>query len=264
VPPKRVGFKLDLPCFASTETGGSPTALVELIDTQGTILHVPLISIVSALHHPHEALPECVRLLVAAGADINTVFTDGQGFPKTPLICAAEHSCCSKALQLVLDHGADVLAQPLPARRTALHRAAEAGSVANCRLLLAASKGKLLELQDSQRRTALHCAATRGHLPVVELLHGVYGADLNRPAVGGYTALHLATGGEHTAVMQFLLRNGADVQATSEHEQTALQLAVSKGSVPAVEVLLQHGAVQDSKQGALALMWAILAGSIPV
>jgi hypothetical protein len=60
------------------KTGGSPSALVELIDTQGTILHVPLISIVSALHHPHEALPECVRLLVAAGADINTVFTDGK------------------------------------------------------------------------------------------------------------------------------------------------------------------------------------------
>lgn len=85
--------------------------------------------------------------------------------------------------------------------------------------------------------TPLHWAAQHGHVEVVETLIA-NGADVNATDVFGRTPLHLAA--THPAVMSMLIRAGADVDARDQLSNTPLHRAIPQ--VDAVDALIAAGA----------------------
>lgn len=103
------------------------------------------------------------------------------------------------------------------------------------------------QLADDAGRTPLMVAAKSGLLSSVEALITA-GADVNHAQTAGQNeigrrALSLATSKEQNApVLEYLLANGAEVDAVDEHGKTALMAAAFSGHAANVQALLNAGA----------------------
>lgn len=124
------------------------------------------------------------------------------------------------------------------------------------KILLAAEKGKLLELTnilnldnklidytDSDGYTALHRASYGGHRDCVKYLLK-RGANLKAKTTDGWTPLHCAARWNNIDVAECLLEKGADINAKSSGGNTPLHLAASNGryslTCDLVQLLLFH------------------------
>lgn len=107
---------------------------------------------------------------------------------------------------------------------SALHVLSFFGIVEKTRRLL--EQGASLHANDnSMRITPLHCAAYRGNDKMVEFMLD-NGADCNATAKDGSTALHLATQHGQRKVMKLLLNRRVNSQMMDAQGATSLQLAV--------------------------------------
>eukprot|EP00953_Heterococcus_sp_UTEX-ZZ885_P039712 20348-Heterococcus_DN1.PRE.1 len=253
---------------AYLDAGGSPVAPVELTGT-GCVLQVqPLHSMAMLNAHPHTELPESVRLLVAAGADINAKAAGPGDNDNTALMYAGQLTCCTVVADVLLQAGADPCVQSTGRCLTALHLAAAVG-LADCCELLLRQADTLLETRDSNGCTALMHAAQSGNLDNVKLLlqHGAdvnavnlvavssssrvpasvvaalleAGADVNAVDNNRLSALAAAVDLNRADVVQLFLDHGADVSITDNNGQTALFRAARNGHVSLMELLVQSG-----------------------
>jgi ankyrin repeat protein len=98
-------------------------------------------------------------------------------------------------------------------------------------------------MDDWFERERLHRAAEAGDLPAVEDLVG-RGCPVNTFDQLGRTPLHYAVLREHFAVVDYLLRHGADINAHDERVigNTPLGEAVSTCSLRMVRLLVDSGA----------------------
>ncbi len=103
--------------------------------------------------------------------------------------------------------------------------------------------------------TALSLAAYRGKLYFVQRLVDS-GADVN---LYGWPPLIYAAFNGHTAVAEYLLKKGAEVNATTENGSTALLFAARFGHIEVVELLLRNNADPNiaNERGATAIDWAL-------
>lgn len=103
--------------------------------------------------------------------------------------------------------------------------------------------------------TALSLAAYRGKLHFVQRLVDS-GADVN---LYGWPPLIYAAFNGHTAVAEYLLKKGAEVNATTENGSTALLFAARFGHIEVVELLLLNKADPNiaNERGATAIDWAL-------
>jgi ankyrin repeat protein len=248
--------------------GGLPDTIVELAYNDGTSTSAPLVfeAIVAhriaqcpGLHHAS------LELLLQAGANANAVCKDASGREFTPLMAACDRTCCAAPMRLLLVHGADPALQTSTGE-AALHSAAKVGRADVCEMLLAAD-GCQLEVRDRAGMTPLARAVQHGHLQVVELLHRQWGADLNIQISKGDTLLHLAAAapGRQT-LLEYLLRNGLDVNAVMLGAITPVCIAAQTGDIAAVQTLLEHGAslTAVTEHGYSVLMLAVQAGHTDV
>ncbi|GES61464.1 NACHT and Ankyrin domain protein [Aspergillus terreus] len=107
---------------------------------------------------------------------------------------------------------------------SALHVLAYFGIIAKALRMI--EKGDDVNDQDnSMGITPLHCAAYRGNEEMVELLLDNK-ADINATCKDGSTAMHLATEQGHRKIMKLLLTRRANSRTANRHGVTALQLAV--------------------------------------
>jgi uncharacterized protein len=164
-------------------------------------------------------------------------------------MCAAERTCCTAVQAVLLQAGADPCARAPGTDITALHRAAGAGAVESCKLLLARS-ATLLEDRDMYGRSALRCAANAGSLSIVQVLVQ-HGADVNTVDHKGRTPLFGACLYQHVSVAAFLLEAGAGVNAVDQDGSSVLTAAAqAESTVALVQLLLDHGvdiSATDSK-----------------
>jgi ankyrin repeat protein len=103
--------------------------------------------------------------------------------------------------------------------------------------------------------TALSLAAYRGKLYFVQRLVDS-GADVN---LYGWPPLIYSAFNGHTAVAEYLLKKGAEVNATTENGSTALLFAARFGHIEVVELLLLNKADPNiaNERGATAIDWAL-------
>jgi hypothetical protein len=91
---------------AFLDAGGSARAVVSML-TRTEEMHTLMLHVMAQLNpHPHK-IKECVRLLVAAGADINAFNKIANGTVQTALMCAAQTCCCPKVSEILLENGAE-------------------------------------------------------------------------------------------------------------------------------------------------------------
>ncbi len=135
-------------------------------------------------------------------------------------------------------------ATPQPDGSTALHWAALKDDVATARLLLAAGAPV-----DATTRinaiTPLFMAARNGSAAMVEVLLRS-GADFNRANDNGTTPLMMAAAAGNPDAVKLLLDRRANIDAREEaHGQTALMFAAALGRADAIRVLLARHADPD-------------------
>jgi ankyrin repeat protein len=146
--------------------------------------------------------------------------------------------------------------------RDALFAAIQRGAVADVQQLL--KSGVSANAVNAEGTSALMAATLFGDVRMVELLLENH-ADPNRPGTSGTTALMWAV--PDVAKVRLLLARGANVNARSETERTALLVAASyPGTVDLLRLLLDRGAdlrAQD-RGGATALSLAVRSADIDV
>jgi ankyrin repeat protein len=166
--------------------------------------------------------PECVKLLLAAKADVN--YTNKDGNSALIQVCQCNESGPhTEVIKLLIEAKADVNHKGF-LNRTALMRACTNGNEAAVKLLIAAKAD--VDSADYRGYTALMKAFD--HPGIVKLLIEAK-ADVNRANARGYTALMNAcyTGSETIlAVVKLLLAvPGIDIDHVNSDGETALSLA---------------------------------------
>ena len=151
---------------------------------------------------------------------------------------------------------------------TPLHICALYGSLGLLVQLLSrvpASNRLVLECKDLWGNTLLHLAALRSHLPVVQYLLA-QGALVDAKTYAGSTPLLSAARNGHLPVVQCLLAHGARVDAATDDGATPLYWAALRGHLEVVEYLLVHGARVNAAaaDGTTPLYWAAINGYQPV
>lgn len=96
--------------------------------------------------------------------------------------------------------------------------------------------------------TPLHMAANRGQLVVAQFLLA-NGAEVDAKNNSNETPLHVAARGGHKAMVELLLSHKANVKAADNNGQTPLHMAAGNGFRSVAEVLLAHGADVNAKTG---------------
>jgi ankyrin repeat protein len=124
---------------------------------------------------------------------------------------------------------------------TPLHLAAFFGKADAARMLL--NKGAQVSARSTNQmeNMALHAAAAGKHAHVVKLLLD-HGAPANARQHGGWTPLHAVAQNGDLDSAQALISGGADLKARADNNQSALDLALTKGQQAMVEFLEANGA----------------------
>ncbi|HUQ93027.1 MAG TPA: ankyrin repeat domain-containing protein [Bryobacteraceae bacterium] len=229
---------------------------VDIRDTRGStpLMHAAAIGSIEAM-----------KLLVAAGADVNAK----NGLDTTALIFAALDPA---KIRVLVEAGAEVNVASKLKRTPLLVAAGRPGSVDAVRLLLA--KGADTKVADVRGNTPVLEAARVDDIEMLRLLLE-HPAELNAGDFIGMTALGWAAGHSNLAAVKLLLAKGADVNASHRRELkvkngiiavskvTPLMAAAPRKSVAVIKALLDAGADVNAKEarGMTALMLAIASDS---
>jgi predicted LPLAT superfamily acyltransferase len=122
--------------------------------------------------------------------------------------------------------------------------------------------------KDENGWTSLMGAASSGLAETVEVVRVMldHGADVNAKSKNDHTALMMAATGGKTNIVKVLLVAGADVNARDKRGSTALMAAASLGYASTVEALLTAGADVNAQDqvGETALMKAAGGVRVPI
>ncbi|CAH1796071.1 unnamed protein product [Owenia fusiformis] len=204
---------------------------------------------------------ECIRLLVAYGADVNACDEAG----KSTLLLALEGKIRPKEMATVLiDLGADVNTID-PIGKTALMYAVESLSEEDLDLEFASlllDRGANVNSEDLTGKTALLYALSRNDIGTqfARLLVLMFGANINVKDNTGRTALmYPKAEKEGTEFTKLLIKRGAEINVADKHGKNALIYAAMSRKRYILEALLDHGLdanIRDN-EGKSALIYAV-------
>ena len=145
---------------------------------------------------------------------------------------------------------------PARAAETPLIEAVRSGDAAAVRALL--DRGADADRRAADGATALHWAVYQDDAAIAGLLIDA-GADVGAQNRAGVTPLVLAGAGAGAALVERLIEAGADPNERLPGGETPLMMAARTGRVEVLRVLLDRGAAVDAaedRRGTTALMWA--------
>ncbi|KAM5256847.1 ankyrin repeat domain-containing protein 35 isoform 2-T2 [Ctenodactylus gundi] len=164
-----------------------------------------------------KGLTECLTVLLASGADINSKNEDG-----STALHLATISCQPQCVKVLLQHGANEDAVDAE-NRSPLHWAASSGCASS--VLLLCDHEAYLDVLDNDGRTPLMIASLGGHAAVCsQLLQR--GARVNITDKDDRSALILACEKGSAEVAELLLSHGADAGAVDTTGHDALHYAL--------------------------------------
>lgn len=103
-----------------------------------------------------------------------------------------------------------------------------------------------IDVQQNDKSSPVHFAALRGELQIIQAMFQAQpervASTLRLTDINGMTALHKAVIFDNVAVVQYLLDQGAKIDAPDNNDQTPLLVAASKGSKGCIMCLFQRGA----------------------
>ncbi|GMI13140.1 hypothetical protein TrLO_g9185 [Triparma laevis f. longispina] len=176
----------------------------------------------------------------AGGIDIDTLeYTSNKDKNRTALSFAAQKGF-TQICELLIERGADVNA--FSNGSTSLIQASHFGKLETVQLLL--SKNADVLLRNNKKTSALMRAAQEGHLEIVRLLT-TSGSEVAAINSDGMSSVMLSSQRGHTTIVSHLLslRGRCDINAiTPENKSTCLHLAVKRGHLETIKVLLREGA----------------------
>ncbi|XP_012863931.1 ankyrin repeat domain-containing protein 35 [Echinops telfairi] len=164
-----------------------------------------------------KGLTECLTILLANGADINSKNEDGSS-----ALHLATISCQPQCVKVLLQHGANEDAVDAD-NRSPLHWAASSGCASS--VLLLCDHEAFLDVLDNDGRTPLMIASLGGHAAICsQLLQR--GARVNVLDKDDKSALILACEKGSAEVAELLLSHGADAGAVDSSGHDALHYAL--------------------------------------
>lgn len=211
--------------------------------------------------------PDRVKGLLASGANIDARSHGSHTKDMTMLIVAVWYRWDRDSVQLLIDSGADVNAKD-GRGNTALIYATEARPSINLAVTeMLVKAGADVNAKGEGGMTPLMHAAMHDDPRVVKRLIEVQ-ADHALTDARGWTALMHATRKDrgYPAIIELLIKSGAEVDATHQRGGTALSIACYNGHVRAVELLLDAGADVNVKDqaGWTPLICACVNGHTPI
>uniref|UniRef100_A0A8C5JWJ5 Ankyrin repeat domain 35 n=1 Tax=Jaculus jaculus TaxID=51337 RepID=A0A8C5JWJ5_JACJA len=185
-----------------------------------------------------KGLTECLTILLANGADINSKNEDG-----STALHLATISCQPQCVKVLLQHGANEDAVDAE-NRSPLHWAASSGCASS--VLLLCDHEAFLDVLDSDGRTPLMIASLGGHAAICsQLLQR--GARVNVTDKDNKSALILACEKGSAEVAELLLSHGADAGAVDSLGHDALHYALRTQDNVLWELL--HRALNRRRRG---------------
>ncbi len=161
----------------------------------------------------HLGLTKMIHRRLDTGADVNEPNELGE----TALMIAAEQGNL-KLMEMLLEKGADLTAQGIPA----LSYAARRGRTKTVKYLM--DKG--VDVTKKGAGPNLVDVIHNGHIDVLKMLLA-HGADVNMQDAYGRTALMEAADLDWLEIVLFLLENGADINLSEKNGATAVSLALN-------------------------------------
>lgn len=195
------------------------------------------------------------------GVDVDVRASKGM----TPLLFAAQAGQL-ETCRVLAEHGADLRAQPLDEfGLNSLHKAVYNNKAEVARFLL--EKGVPVDVRTGKGNTALHLAAESGSMDALKTLVE-FKADLRAKTCDEWQelAVHRAAYFGNRDIVAFFLDAGIDVNVTTAPGSTLLTLAAEKGDIELVTLLMDRGADPKLKgaQGMTARQWALKMNQQPV
>jgi ankyrin repeat protein len=192
---------------------------------------------------------EVVELLIDHGANINATNAKGES-----ALSIAVGSKNGSVIDILLKNNAEVNVVSDDGQ-TPLFRAAYKEQVTYAREILRRGANPNLNPSNPEDGTVLLWAVSTGDLELVRMLLS-HEANINSPGV-----LHSAI--NHIHIMDYLIKEGADINKKGAWGSTALHMAAYKCEKDVVEFLVNNGAdveVTDDKDGQTPYEWALEGG----
>ncbi|XP_060077074.1 transient receptor potential cation channel subfamily A member 1-like [Ylistrum balloti] len=185
---------------------------------------------------------ECAKLLLQYGA--RPCVTCSHGF--YPIHVAAK-SAAAKTLEVLIKHVENlgysreqVLSFTDKANNMPLHAAVNGGDIEAVRVCIAA--GAAVDAQQEDKSTPVHFACAQGSVELIKIMQELqpvrFSTALSTCDVLKMTPLHRAALFNHVNVVEYLLKQGADIDAQDSQDRTPLLIAASKGCWKTVQCLI--------------------------
>ena len=165
---------------------------------------------------------EVLRCLAAAGADIFA--EDNDGF--SVLHIAAQQGE-AKSVRYLIHEYPNILHRKDKKGLNAVHHAAKWGHTDVFKLLL--ELGSDISVSNSKGQNSFHIACMNGHLQIVSTILDKRRYLLEVKDKASWTGAHYACFGGHIAILELLVRHGADLMALTSEKYNALQIAYDEG-----------------------------------